>query len=210
MDRDIDREDESEEAPAAGPQFRAKLKVVAHYALLASPLIGLLGIILAVTALVLGRFTPPPDDSRARIESLSSSLAETKSELESLKFILARERAARVDERKEDDARSSKVVKHVSDLEKRQKISPTLEEALQQAPVAPAAPPAGVSNTPAPAVAPASVEKKAVPAPAPVPSKPAAAVAPVEKRTAPAPASSQVKSLKEAIEKFNETPPKKR
>lgn len=200
MDRDIDREDESEEAPAAGPQFRAKLKVVAHYALLASPLIGLLGIILAVTALVLGR-AAPPDDSRARIESLSSSLAETKSELESLKFILARERAARADERKEDDARSNKVVKHVSDLEKRQKISPTLEEALQQAPAAPAAPPAAVSNTPAPAAPPAPAVT-----PAPVVNK--MPVAAPEKK--PAPLSPQAKSLKEAIEKFNEAPPKKR
>jgi hypothetical protein len=199
MDRNIDREEENEPAPAEGVPFRARLKVVAHYALLASPVLALLGILLAVIALVIHRPAPPPTDD-ARIESLSTSLTETKNELESLKFILARERAARSDERKEDDARAARIVRHVSELEKRQKVAPTLEDELQKAPVAPASSPAAASQPPAPVV-PAPVEKKAAPAPTPAPSKPAAAVAPMEKKTAPAP--SQVKSLKEAIEKFN-------
>lgn len=201
MDRDIDREDESEEAPAAGPRFRAKLKVVAHYALLASPVLALFALILAITALILGRAAPPaPDDSRGRIESLNATLLETKNELESLKFTLARERSARAEERKKAEEREAMIIRHVSRLETKQKIAPTLEDQLKSAASAPLPVPA------APAAAP--VEEVHAPAPASEPKHADAPVAAEKKTAVAAPAATektpaQVKALKEAIDKFN-------
>lgn len=212
---DNDREEENEAAPAEGVPLRARLKVVAHYALLASPLLALLGIILAVTALVLGRSAPQvPDDSAARIASLSASLNETKNELESLKFILTRERAQHAEERRETEERDGMIVQHVTRLQTKQKISPTLEEQLKAGQVhaprpaasapAPAAPVAAIPAQPASAVqappvtAPrASAEKAMTPAPVTA-SKPVVKPSAATEKT-----SAQVKSLKEAIEKFN-------
>lgn len=216
MDRDIDREDESEEAPAAGQQFRAKLKVVAHYALLTSPVLAFLALVLAGAALILGRSAPPAVDSSARIESLSASLTETKNELESLKFTLARERSQRAEERKKAEEREAAIIQHVSRLQSKSKVSPTLEEQLKEttraaAPAASGVPAAAAGTTAAavttapavteakPAVAPtATVADKAHSTPKTVEKKPAATAPPATGQT-PA----QLKALKDAIDKLN-------
>lgn len=214
MDRNIDREDESEEAPAAGQQFRAKLKVVAHYALLTSPVLALLALALASAALILGRSAPPQaDDSSARIESLSASLTETKNELESLRFTLARERSQRAEERKRTEEREAAIIQHVSRLQTKLKVAPTLEERLKETTRAPAP---AVSEGPTaetavhaatvpavaetkPAVVPAAtVADKAHPAPKTVEKKPVTAAPPATEKT-PA----QLNALKDAIDKLN-------
>lgn len=209
MDRNIDREDESEEAPDAGQQFRAKLKVVAHYALLSSPVLALLALVLASAAIVLGRSAPQQaDDSSARIESLSAGLTETKNELESLKFTLARERSQRAEERKRAEEREAAIVQHVSRLQTKLKVAPTLEEQLKAASRAPAASGVPSAETAAHAAtsAPAVAETKPAVAPAATAvDKTHAAPATAEKKTAPATEKTpaQVKALKDAIDKFN-------
>lgn len=204
MDRNIDREDEREETPAAGQQFRAKLKVVAHYALLTSPVLALLALALAVAALVLGRSAPQAVDPSARIESLGASLTETKNELESLKFTLARERSQRAEDRKRTEEREAAIVQHVSRLQNKLKVAPTLEEQLKEANRASSHAASGVPSAETAAHAatntPAVTEAKSAVAPA------AAAPATAEKKPAPATTektSAQLKALKDAIDKFN-------
>jgi len=218
MDRKIDREEE-DAAPAEGVSLRLRLKVLAHYALLTAPVVALLALVLAGAALILGRSAPPAVDSGARIESLSASLTETRNELESLKFTLARERSQRAEERKKAEEREAAIVQHVSRLQTRSKVSPTLEEQLKAAenvsvhaaPVpAPVPAPAAGATTPAvttapavteakPAVAPtATVADKAHSTPKTVEKKPAA-TAPSATGQTPA----QLKALKDAIDKLN-------
>jgi hypothetical protein len=209
-----ERNDEQEPTAAETSSFRIRLKAIFHYALLASPVLGLLGIVLAIIALVAGHAAPPPPDtSNARIEALSASLAETRSELESLRFMLGHERSARADERKEDNARLEKTIQHVSRLEAKSKVAPTLESELAGGAAsavpeaAPLAPPVVAPVVVKPATVPHAAEKKAAPPPA----KPAAKPAPASAaKPAPAKTSPQVKSLKDAIEEFNDTPPKRR
>lgn len=218
MQDDRERNDEQEAAPAEPSSFRVQLKVIFHYALLASPVLGLLGIVLAIIALVVGHTaSPPPDTSNARIEALSASLTETRNELENLKFMLAHERSARADERKADGARLEKTIQHVTRLESKSKVTPTLESELGGTAAsavpeaAPIAPPVVAPVVVKPAVAPHAAEKKAVPPPAKPAAKPAPAPSakPAPGKPAPAKQSSQVKSLRDAIEEYNDTPPKR-
>ncbi|MDO8926781.1 MAG: hypothetical protein Q7U94_07730 [Sideroxyarcus sp.] len=209
MDRRIDREEEDAAEPVESGSLRARLKVIAHYALLTAPVVALLALALAIAALVLGRSAPPQaDDSGARIESLGASLTETKNELESLKFTLARERSQRAEERKKAEERETAIVQHVSRLQTKLKVAPTLEEQLKAAesvPVhaAPVAAPvpaaaAAVEET-KPAVVPAAtVADKPHAAPATVEKKPVATAPPATEKT-PA----QLKALKDAIDKLN-------
>gem|GEM_PF-6765181 len=214
MDRRIDREEEDAAEPVEGGSLRARLKVIAHYALLTAPVVALLALALAIAALVLGRSaSPQADDSKTRIESLSASLTETKNELESLKFTLARERSQRAEERKQAEEHEAAIIQHVSRLQAKLKVAPTLEEQLKAADRAPVhaapapTPVAGeaahaVATAPAvaaPAAAPAAVAAdKAHAAPATVEKKPVAAAPPETEKT-PA----QLKALKDAIDKLN-------
>lgn len=214
MQDDRERNDEQESTSAEPSSLRIKLKLVFHYALLASPVLGLLGIVLAIIALVVGRAAPPPDTSNARIEALSASLTETRNELENLKFMLAHERSARADERKADNARLEKTIQHVTRLESKSKVTPTLESELGGTAAsavpeaAPIAPPVVAPVVVKPAVAPHAAEKKAVSPPAkPTAKQPPAKPAPG--KSAPAKTSSQVKSLRDAIEEFNDAQPKR-
>lgn len=218
MDRD--RPDETEAASDTGVSFRARLKGVAHYALLTAPGVALLALILAILALSLGRSEhQQQDDPEARIENLSASLAETKNELESLKFTLGRERSQRAEERKKAEEREAAIVQHVSRLQTKLKVAPTLEEQLKAAesvpahtaPVAapvPAAAAAATAHTvttapavveTAPAAAPAATAaEKTHAAPTTVEKKPVAVAPPATEKT-PA----QLKALKDAIDKLN-------
>lgn len=206
MDRNIDREEEDTAEPAEGASLRERLKAVAHYALLTAPVVALLALALAIAALVLGRSAPPQaDDSGVRIESLSASLTETKNELESLKFTLARERSQRAEERKKAEDREAAIIRHVSRLQTKLKVAPTLEEQLKATPRAPAPAASGVPSAETAAHAatntPAVTEAKSAVAPAA-----AAAPATAEKKPAPATTektSAQLKALKDAIDKFN-------
>ncbi|HAF45534.1 MAG: hypothetical protein A2100_03060 [Sideroxydans sp. GWF2_59_14] len=223
MDRRIDREEEDAAEPVESGSLRARLKVIAHYALLTAPVVALLALALAIAALVFGRSAPPrADDSSARIESLGASLTETKNELESLKFTLARERSQRAEERKKAEEREAAIIRHVSRLQSKSKVSPTLEEQLKAAenvpghaaPVSAPVPAAAAAATAAtahavttapvveetkPAVVPAAtVADKPHAAPATVEKKPVATAPPATEKT-PA----QLKALKDAIDKLN-------
>jgi hypothetical protein len=210
MDRDIDNEEDATAAPQSG--MAGMLKLVAHYAVPGlAPVLSVAALVVAIVALTHDGAEPAQTvESAARIENLSASLVETKNELESLKFTLARERSLRAEERKKADERETKIIQHVTRMQTKQKIAPTLEEQLKAAasvppPVhaAPVAAPvsapiaAPVAETHVPAAA-ASEPKQSV-TPAPVAPAKKGAAAPVAEQT-PA----QVKALKAAIDKFNQ------
>lgn len=196
MERDIETD---EEAPAAPSRMGGIVKLVIHYTILGfAPVVAVAALIVAVVAVSRTPAVPAQTvEATARIESLSASLLEAKNELESIKLTLARERSARAEERRKAEEREAMIVRHVTQLQGKLKVTPTLEQQLKEAADVPApahgAPAAaGEHNAPALSV-PAATDKShsAVPA-APAPH------AENEKSSA------QVKALKEAIEKFND------
>ncbi|MBI5007949.1 MAG: hypothetical protein HZB95_12600 [Nitrosomonadales bacterium] len=205
MEKDIETD---EEAPAAPSRMGGILKLALHYTILGfAPVVAVAALIIAVVAVNRAPAVPAQTvEATARIESLSASLLETRNELESIKLTLARERSARAEEHRKAEEREAMIVRHVTQLQARLKVSPVLEEQLKEAADIPApahgAPAAAAEhNAPAPS-APAATDKSHSAAPAAPAKKPApAAPAPhAESEKSPAP----VKALKEAIEKFND------
>lgn len=161
--------EESEEA--AGTSAHSTLHQVALYAALGIGL--LLGIVALIFALLaISRINPLQteiDSTESKIKKLNSELNATRFELKKAREAVQLEQSAREEENKKQDELSSKIIENVVPLQKKLKISPTLQEQLQPASaVQPAA-----SN----AAAPQKAEK---------------------------PHSPQVKSMLEAIKKFNE------
>jgi hypothetical protein len=176
---------------------RAKLKLIAHYAILAfAPVVSVVALVVAVIAVTSNQSQADRaqlSELISRIDSLNASLADTKGELESLKFAMAREKTMRGEERKKVDERDTKIIQNVSRLQAKLKVSPTLEDQLREVASAPAAAPSVASAVSAPAAA---------PVPAAADKKPAVA-APKSKPEAADKTPAQAKVLKDAIEKFN-------
>jgi len=197
MDTARDNEVDEERAPPSPADLvRARLKAIAHYAMLAfAPVLSVAALVIAIVLVTnnqsqsgqaqLGELT-------SRIDSLNASLSDTKNELESLKFSMGREKSMHSDERKKMDERDTKIIQSVTHLQTKLKTAPTLEEQLRE-----------VSRIP---VTSADTAASAPPAAIPVPST----VGTVKQQTAPAPilksaekTPAQAKTLKDAIEKFN-------
>lgn len=206
MDREKDRESrdrdaEEDSAPVSKSDLvRAKLKLIGHYAMLAfAPVVAVIALVAAVIAVADNR--SQADRAQlgvliSKIDSLNASLADTKGELENLKFAMSREKTARGEERKKADERDAKVIQNLSRLQTKLKVSPTIEDQLREVASAPAATPVAISATSAPAATPAPVVTEKKPA-TPVPAPKAA------NKTSDAKTPAQAKALKEAIEKFN-------
>lgn len=232
MDRDRERDaaDEDEAAPE-GNQLRQKLKLVAHYAMLGfAPVVAVMALLVAIFS---GNHsdTAQAGDVNARIDSLNASLQATRSELDNLKFVMSREKAMRLDERRKMEDVDEKIVQNVTRLQTKLKVAPTLEEQLRVAASAPVAAASVESKVPvsvgvsapvaaeklqaAPAPIPATAAQKPVAAtPAPKADEKIKASAALPKNTGeknpPAPVpkaeekmSPQVKALKNAIDQYN-------
>lgn len=186
--------------------LRARLKLALHYALQAfAPVVSVVALVIAVVAANSNSEQAQQIESAARMDELKASLAEARGELENLKVVIARERSLREEERKKQDEEDTKIIQHVSQLQTKMKVSPTLEEQLRVAGSAPAV--ASPVSTPVSAPVASSAAKEnekqhtaATTAPAHSDQKPAAP-APAKKDSGKTPA--QVKALKEAIEKLN-------
>ena len=204
-------EDESGAQPETG--LRGRLKVVAHYLMPGfAPVVAVIALAAAVFAIADKR----SGESRmneviTELQNVNANLTATRSELESLKFIVTRQRA-QLDAEKRQDEMNDRIVQNVTRLQEKLKVSPTLQEQLLQSASAPVAAPAASASPAAEKAAEKPPEQKA-PAAAATPTAPAKAVTKVpEPKTAPkaaAPTSSENKSnkqlqgIKEAIEKFN-------
>lgn len=221
MESDINTEDDSPEPSKAG-LVRAKLKLVAHYAMLGFvPAISVLALIVALIANHHRPEQTQNSEYAVRIDSLNSALSDTKEELETVKVSIARERSMREEERKKMDGQAKLMVRAISDLQVKSKISPTLAEQLQNTAAGSAAIAADIVAVPVSAVVPVQKEADRQPAVsssvAPTKDKKSATLSPThtptgtdKKHASPAAApkkaekqSPQVKALRDAIEQFN-------
>jgi hypothetical protein len=179
MDRDRDAEED--DAPAPKVDIRAKLKHVAHYAMLGfAPVVSILA--LGVALFATGNHSDPTqlNNLKSKIEILNLSLLASKTELEDIKFSRVREKSQRVEERKKSEEIDATIIQNITRLQERLKISPTLEEQLR-----------------------AAAKAAAVVSPVGIPAS-AAASAPVvsdKLQTAPAPAGSEKKSAAVSVPK---------
>ena len=208
MERDRSRDaEESDSPPSKADLARARLKVIARYALIGfAPVVSVAALIVGVIALSGTQSQTDrtkSDELTSKIDSLSKNLSDTRNELESLKFTSSREKATRGDERRKLDEQDAKIIQSVTRLQVKLKVSPTLEEQLRAPASAPAAAPAPVGAASAPAVVPVSPAANKTQA---VTSEQAPAKKPVAASSKPKAtdnAAEQVKALREAIEKFN-------
>jgi hypothetical protein len=214
-DRGYDTAEEGDSALSKADLVRAKLKVVAHYAMIGfAPVVSVAALVVGVIAMV---HSPSQADRAklkeltAKVDSLSASLSATKSDLETLKLNLAHEKNMHVDERKKQDELDERIVQNVTRLQAKLKVSPTLEAQLREAASAPVAASSVASAASAPTAAPAlpAVDKKQS-APAASPSatarKQAETASKAKQKSKPEvddKAAPQVKALRDAIEKFN-------
>jgi hypothetical protein len=165
-------------------------------------------------------------EAALRIDTLSSSLAESKTDVDFFKAPIAREKAIRSEERRKQVERETKIIKSVTQLQARMKISPSLEEQLRELEVASA--PVVSSSLARPASAPAETSSPAKVVASGVPNAASAVAVPVpaatdknkkpvvtttdkklpitQKAAEPKPVDktpTKTKALKEAIESFN-------
>jgi hypothetical protein len=160
--------------------------------------------------------------ANSRIDTISAIQSESKGELDIFKVPLAHERSVLAEERRKQAEHEAKIIKDVTQLQVKMKVSPTLEEQLREgasAPV-PASPVVAIPVTasavaisvpvhvPAPVPAKAETKPPVEPAAKPVVAeKKPVPVAKEVKKSAPAPTSSEkeakAKALKQTIEDFN-------
>lgn len=141
-----------EEAEEGAPSHsHPLLKQVAHYAGLSiGPLLAILALAFALIAINrVGPVQTKLDEAEARIKKLGAELASTQLELKKAKDAVQQEKTARDEENKKQDELASKIIENVVPLQKKLKISPTLEEQLRQSESASAVQPTA-SNATAP------------------------------------------------------------
>ncbi len=166
--------------------LREKLNKVGHYALLGlPPVISICALVASVFA-INGSQAQLDQLSRtkAQVDTLNSSLLTIKSDLEMLKASTGRDKSMQEEERKKEDEKITKVIQNITPIQVKLKIIPNIEDQLRQV--------TSVSGV-APAVA-SSTNTTSTVAKAPEKEK----KGPPEKQQ-----NSQVKAMKEAIDKYN-------
>lgn len=175
------RRAEEEDEESAQPEApHSRLKPILHYAMLGfAPFVSVLALILA--ALALGKVHTMQallDTTNASLNQANAALSISQLQLKKLESAEVPEKAAHEAAEKKQDELTAKIIQNLTPLQTKLKIHPTLEEQLN--PPASAVPAAPVAAAPAPA------------AQKPEPKKP-------EPKQSP-----QVKSMLDAIHKFNE------
>ena len=114
--------------------LRLKLKPIANYAVDGIvPAVAVIALIVAVMAINGNKSSHTQlGQNAAMIENLSASLAVSRNELEKLKAEMAQEKSSKEAENKTQDERMVKVVQNLNQLQVKMKVSPTLDEQLQQ------------------------------------------------------------------------------
>jgi hypothetical protein len=234
MDRDNDRKDEDDSAASSEPdQMKAKLKVIVRYLALGfAPVVSLLALVIAVFAYYGNQSNRVQiNEAKLRMDGMSASMSDLKGEQELFKLPFGRERPTLGEERKKQGERETKIIKNVTQMQMKLKITPTLEEQLREvapvpviaAPVASAPvvthPIPGAASAPAATTLPAANEMKPAVVPKAAEIKPAtqketdkkpaaeqkgSAAKPTAVPKAADKASNQVKSLRDAIKIYNQ------
>jgi chromosome segregation ATPase len=153
---------ESEEQEAAPSTSHSALNEVVHYvALGAGPLLALIALVFAIIAI--SRLNPLQaniDAAEGKIKNLNSELNAAKFELKKARDTMQQEKAAREAENQKQDELSTKIIQNLTPLQKKLKISPTLEEQLQ--PASAVQPTANNAVSPQPTEKPHSPQVKAM------------------------------------------------
>lgn len=186
----VDRSKGEEEVTLSkADRIRKQLLLVAGYLMDGfAPVVAVVALIVAVMAVNGNKAGQSmAGQSASRLDNVNTNLTAAKGDLEKLKTELAKEKARLDEERKKLDERQAKIIQAISQLQAKAKLSPTLEEQLNQ-PVAKAA-------VAPPAAAPAAAAVTTVPA---APSAKVATKTGAEKKPG-----ESATVLKEAIEKFN-------
>lgn len=134
---------------------RLKLKLISNYVLDGfAPFVAVIALIVAVIA-VNGNKSGQAQFSQnaARMDSMSASLLASKAELEKLKAAMTQEKFLQQEANKKRDEQVAAIIQNISKLQVKMKISPTLEEQLQQPASASAVTPFVASAAPIPAKA---------------------------------------------------------
>jgi hypothetical protein len=199
MDMDNDRKREEDSAPSSEPdQMRLKLKVIAGYLVRGfAPVVSLLALIIAVIAFYGNQSNRAQIiEANSRVDSMSANMSDLKGEQELFKLPFGHEKSVTGEDRKKQGEREAKIIKNVTQMQIKLKITPTLEEQLQEAAqvreiAAPAASAPGVSHpfpgavsAPAATPLPAVNEKKSAVIPKAPETKPVAAQKEAEKKPA--------------------------
>ncbi len=222
---DHDRDAEEDDVPSQGIDIRAKLKQIIHYASLGfAPVVSIVALVIAILAPGDRADQTQLGELKSNIDFMNLGVLGSRSELENIKLSILREKSIR---RKADEI-DARIIQNVTQLQKKLKITPTLEEQLRAAAKAAAVAaqtedPAAAASAPvvsgkqqtAPAPAPASMGKMSATAPVPkemakktVPAETAIKAVPEESDRKPSPKavpklSPQVKAIKDAIDEYN-------
>lgn len=218
--------------PSKAAALRSKLGNAGRYAMLAlSPIVAIAALVVAVFAVLNNKSSQEQlGKNAAAIESLSANLAASKSELDKFKLVVLKEATAQNEKLKQQDEKlrqqdehTAKIILNITPIQKKLKISPTLEQQLQlpasaPAPTAAASHPAPQTSAPHPSAAapakptasPSTHSAGAAAAPAVKSAhKPtaathaASAAAPAKPAEANQELSPQARAMKEAIEQYN-------
>jgi hypothetical protein len=181
-------EEEDEESAQSEEAPHSRLKPILHYAMLGfAPFVAVLALILA--ALALGKVHTMQallDTTNASLNQANAALSISQLQLKKLESAEVPEKAAYEAAEKKQDELTAKIIQNLTPLQTKLKIHPTLEEQLNPpASAVPAAPVAAAAPVPA-------AQKPEPKKPEPKPKKP-------EPKQSP-----QVKSMLDAIHKFNE------
>jgi hypothetical protein len=114
-----------------------------------APVVSVLALIFAVIAVIGNQSNREQlNEAASQINSLSASMSESKGDLDIFKVPLAHEKTLLAEERKKQGERETKIIRNVTQLQAKMKISPTLEEQLREKTSA-ASVPASVVSVPA-------------------------------------------------------------
>jgi hypothetical protein len=183
---------------------RLKLKLIANYILDAiAPILAIIALLVAINAT---RSTQASQiqlaKTVARLDNVSAALLASQNALETLKAALAQEKAAHNEDRNKLDEKTKQTIQSITQVQKKLKISPTLDEQLQAAASPSAATPqVNNSTSSAPALlAPVTVYRPGTVAkPASTLPRGSATISTGAEKNPKA----QVQALKDAIDQFN-------
>jgi hypothetical protein len=234
MDMDDDRSKAEDDSASSlkSDLVRARLGLVVRYMMLGfAPVVAVLALILAVIAVIGNQSNREQlNEATSKINNLSANISESKGELDLFKVPLAHEKTMLAEERKKQAERETIIIKNVTQLQVKMKISPTLEEQLREKTGAQTIPASGVStpavtssitgaaSAPVAASLPAVIEKKPAVVskvtdkkPAEVPQGTAKKPGVVQKNTAGKPAAVPKSTVKKpvAVQKDTDKKPSK-
>lgn len=173
MDNDRSKPEEEDSSALKADLLRAKLGLVVHYVMLGfAPVVSLVALIFAVMAYTGDHANREQLGAiNSRIDGMTANQSEPRGDLDIFKVSLAHEKALLAEERKKQAERDATIIRNVTQLQNKLKVTPTLEEQLREGATQSAAalPVAGTAaaasavpaTVPAPVVVPA--QSKAVP-----------------------------------------------